>query len=117
MVSHWFDAMRALQSRWCSKLATTSGGDPSKASGRSARRAAVSTGQAQEEPPESCRGSGPALGRSRVLDFEETGGLSRPAAEAEGPGPSAGCALFRRRTGKPEPAIALLRLMFDCDTR
>src|SRR2546425_9654187 len=94
------------------------GGHPSEASGWSARSAAVSTGQAQEEPPESGCGRCPALSRSRLLDFEETGGLSRPAAEAEGPGPSAGCAcsLVDAR-GSAEPAIALLRLKFDCDTR
>src|SRR5207245_2343160 len=94
------------------------GGDPSTASGGSARSAAVSTGQAQEEPPESGCGRCPALSRSRLLDFEETGGLSRPAAEAEGPGPSAGCACsFVDARVSAEPAIALLRLMIDCDTR
>ena len=94
------------------------GGDPSKASGWSARSAAVSTGQAQEEPPESGCGRCPALSRSRLLDFEETGSLSRPAAEAEGPGPSAGCACsFVDARVSAEPAIALLRLMIDCDTR
>ena len=94
------------------------GGDPSTASGGSARSAAVSTGQAQEEPPESGCGRCPALSRSCLLDFEETGGLSRPAAEAEGPGPSAGsaCSFVDARVSA-EPAIALLRLIIDCDTR
>jgi hypothetical protein len=81
------------------------GGHPAEASGWSARRSAVSTSQAQEEPPE---GGRPALGRSGLLDFEKAGGLSRPAAAAEGPGSGAGGEhSFVDARVSAEPAIAL----------
>ena len=84
------------------------GGHPAETSGWSARRAAVSMGQAQEEPPEGGGGGRPALGRSGLLDFEKAGGLSGPAAEAEGPGPGAGCEhSFVDARVSAEPAIAL----------
>jgi len=84
------------------------GGHPWEASGWSARSTAVSTGPAPEEPTEGGYGGGPALGRSGLLDFENAGGLSRPAAEAEGPGPGAGCEhSFVDARVSAEPAIAL----------
>jgi hypothetical protein len=83
-------------------------GHSSEASGWSAGSAAVSTGQAQEEPPEGDCGGRPALGRSGLLDFEKAGGLSRPAAEAEDPGQGAGCEhSFVDARVSAEPAIAL----------
>jgi hypothetical protein len=53
-------------------------------------------------------GSGPALGRSRLPDFEKAGSYPHPQPKAKAPGPSAGCEhSFVDARVSAEPAIAL----------
>jgi hypothetical protein len=73
-------------------------------------------GEAQEESPESRRGSSSAFSRC-LSGIERARSLSSNAAEADGPSSSSSSRLFGRPTVKRGTGLALSRLKIDCDTR